>query len=185
MRFPLLFSSSRSDTFYYVMGDISKMHSPTTISDVMEKKTILVYLDNCCFNRPYDDQNTLTIEIETKAKLYIQKQIKIGTVDLAWSYVLEYENANNPHLDKKEIIGQWKEIAKDYVDESDEIIILAEEISTTGIKNIDALHLAAAIISGCDYFITTDKRILKYRTKRIKVMNPMDIIREWGDGHDE
>jgi hypothetical protein len=36
---------------------------------------IKVYLDNCCFNRPYDDQTQLRIELETKAKLYIQQQI--------------------------------------------------------------------------------------------------------------
>jgi hypothetical protein len=32
--------------------------------------------------------------------------------------VLEYENGNNPYLDKKKIIGQWKDIAKGYVDEN-------------------------------------------------------------------
>jgi len=91
---------------------------------------------------------------------------------------LEYENGNNPYLDKKKVIGQWKDIAKDYVGESDEVIVLAEEIAATGIKTLDALHLAAAIISGCDYFITTDRRILKYRTSRIKIMNPVDVVRE-------
>ena len=28
-----------------------------------------VYLDNCCYNRPYDDQTQLRIELETKAKI--------------------------------------------------------------------------------------------------------------------
>ena len=149
------------------------------------KKTILVYLDNCCFNRPYDDQNNLSIEIETKAKLHIQKQIESGAVDLAWSYVLEYENGNNPHPEKKNAIGQWKNLAKHYVDESEGCILLAEEISSTGVKFSDALHAAAAIISGCDYFITTDRRILKYRTDKIKVMNPVDVINDWSYGYDK
>ena len=34
-----------------------------------------IYLDNCCYNRPYDDQTQLRIELETKAKLFIQQQI--------------------------------------------------------------------------------------------------------------
>ena len=42
---------------------------------------------------------------------------------------------------------------------------------------MDASHLACAIISGCDYFITTDKRLLKYKTDEIKVINPVDFIR--------
>jgi predicted nucleic acid-binding protein len=151
----------------------------------MEKKIIRVYLDNCCFNRPYDDQNNLTIEIETKAKLYIQKQIEIGTIDLAWSYMLEYENGKNPYPERKESIKLWKNKAKNYVDENEDVIALAEEISATGVKSSDALHVAAAIISGCDYFITTDKRILKYRTNRIKLMNPVDVINDWSDGYAE
>ena len=34
-----------------------------------------IYLDNCCFNRPYDDQSQLRISLETQAKLYIQGMI--------------------------------------------------------------------------------------------------------------
>lgn len=30
-----------------------------------------VYLDNCCFNRPYDDQKQIIIRMETLAKLHI------------------------------------------------------------------------------------------------------------------
>jgi len=74
-------------------------------------------------------------------------------------------------------------MAKCYVEESEEQIVLAEEIATTGIKSSDALHVAAAIISGCDYFITTDKRIMKYITNRILIMNPVDVIRSWSDEH--
>ena len=30
-----------------------------------------IYLDNCCYNRPYDDQNQLRIELETKSKAIV------------------------------------------------------------------------------------------------------------------
>jgi hypothetical protein len=59
-----------------------------------------IYLDNCYFNRPYDEQNNMNIYLETEAKLYIQNKIKNGVLELAWSYVLDYENDNNPHLEK-------------------------------------------------------------------------------------
>ena len=32
-----------------------------------------VYLDNCCFNRPFDNQLQPRIRFETQAKLHIQK----------------------------------------------------------------------------------------------------------------
>ena len=35
-----------------------------------------VYLDNCTYNRPFDDQSHLRISLETQAKLYIQSLIK-------------------------------------------------------------------------------------------------------------
>ena len=44
-----------------------------------------VYLDNCCFNRPFDDQTPLSIRLETEAKLYVQDQIKNGALSLGWS----------------------------------------------------------------------------------------------------
>ena len=42
-----------------------------------------VYLDNCCYNRPYDDQTQLRISLESQAKLYVQELIKDGKLELA------------------------------------------------------------------------------------------------------
>ncbi len=37
----------------------------------------LIYLDNCCFNRPFDDQEQLNIRIETESKLFSCAAIKV------------------------------------------------------------------------------------------------------------
>lgn len=50
-----------------------------------------VYLDNCCYNRPYDDQSQLRISLETQAKLQIQSMIRNREIELVSSYVLMYE----------------------------------------------------------------------------------------------
>jgi len=47
-----------------------------------------IYLDTCCFNRPYDNQNQLKIELETLAKINIQKWILEEKYDLIWSYMI-------------------------------------------------------------------------------------------------
>ena len=44
-----------------------------------------IYLDNCCYNRPFDVQEQDLIRIETQAKLAIQRKIKEGKYTLAWS----------------------------------------------------------------------------------------------------
>ncbi len=50
-----------------------------------------VYLDNCCYNRPFDDQNQLKVLIESLAKLSIQQQMRDGTLEYVWSSVLDFE----------------------------------------------------------------------------------------------
>ena len=52
-----------------------------------------VYLDNCCYNRPYDDQSYLRISLESQAKLFVQHLIREKKLDLVTSYVLDYENS--------------------------------------------------------------------------------------------
>ena len=37
-----------------------------------------VYLDNCCYNRPFDEQAQLSVHLETEAKLEIQRQMRSG-----------------------------------------------------------------------------------------------------------
>ena len=46
---------------------------------------MIVYLDNCCYNRPYDDQSQLRISLETQAKLQIQSMIRSKEIELASS----------------------------------------------------------------------------------------------------
>ena len=64
-------------------------------------KKVRLYLDNCTFNRPFDDQHQLKIKLETEAKLFIQQGIITGTYELVWSYILEYENRQNRFDDRR------------------------------------------------------------------------------------
>ena len=55
-----------------------------------------IYLDMCCFNRPYDPQDQLKISMETQSKLKIQRLIEEGKLELIGSYTLDYECSNVP-----------------------------------------------------------------------------------------
>jgi hypothetical protein len=70
-----------------------------------------VYLDNCCFNRPFDDQRHLRIRLETEAKLTIQEAVWSGAIQLAWSYILDFENMNNPFEERRKAVRGWKAYA--------------------------------------------------------------------------
>jgi len=45
-----------------------------------------IYLDNCCFNRPFDDQTKIRIMLEAEAKLRIQDDVLGKKFELVWSY---------------------------------------------------------------------------------------------------
>ncbi len=61
----------------------------------------------------------------------------------------------------------------------------AKEIMKTGIKYKDAIHIASAIFAECDIFLSTDTRVLKYKTDEIKLMNPVEFFIEEVDGNSE
>ncbi len=139
---------------------------------------IKIYMDNCCFNRPYDDQEQIRIRLESEAKLEIQSRIKDGHVFLSWSFMLDYENSCNIDSMKQNEIAKWGEIAQDYFIGSEQTVKIAREIMHHGIKNKDAVHLACAIETGCDYFLTTDDGILRKKDAidRVVIVNPMDFL---------
>ena len=137
-----------------------------------------VYLDNCCYNRPYDDQSYLKIELETIAKLRIQEMIVSDELELVTSYILEFENDDNPYAERKLAIENFLSYAKEDIDENDDIINIAGIAKNNGLKTKDALHMACAIVAKCDYLITTDSKFLKYVDNRIKIISPIEFIVE-------
>jgi predicted nucleic acid-binding protein len=148
-------------------------------------KKLKIYLDNCCFNRPYDNQNQLRIELETKAKLFIQELITDKRIELVISYISKKENSDNPFAVRKFAILDFFKNAVKYVEENSNIIQTAAEINKSGLSVKDSLHLACAIDSGCDYFLSTDDKITKHRDKRILILNPVEFILLWEDfNHD-
>ena len=140
-----------------------------------------IYLDMCCYNRPYDPQEQIKINLETQAKLYIQEMIKQGGVQLVSSYILDYEVSNVPAEDRKQTIKAFIDrYSSEYVGGENHTVVEAKasEIMKTGVKEKDALHVASAILSGCGCFISTDRRLLKYKTEEIRMMNPTDFVIE-------
>jgi hypothetical protein len=137
-----------------------------------------VYLDNCSYNRPFDNQSQIKIRLETEAKLYIQSGIREKKYLLVWSYMLDYENDINPYEEKRNAIALWKKIANEYCTSSNDILSTGREVMKYGIRAKDALHIACAIKSGCGYFITTDEKLTNKTLTNIKIINPIDFTRE-------
>jgi predicted nucleic acid-binding protein len=125
--------------------------------------------------------------METNAKLYIQTLVKRKAIQLAGSFVLMEEVYENSNVENKNYIMNFLQenmtsfVGADLIDKLEPVI---SAIKDTGIKDKDAIHLSCALQAECNYFITTDKRLLKYKNDKMCVINPTDFIRIWEVGKD-
>jgi predicted nucleic acid-binding protein len=140
-----------------------------------------VYLDNCCFNRPFDEQTSVIIRLETDAKLYVQELIRSGQLELCWSFVLDYENAANPFEEVRGQIAEWKKLAVADCMLTEKISKDSASFMALGLRQMDAAHIACAAHLGADCFLTTDKKILNKPITEIQILNPIDFIRRYTD----
>lgn len=136
-----------------------------------------VYLDNCCFNRPFDDQSNLLNHLETQAKLMVQELVRSHQIELVWSFVLDFENNDNPYAERRERIAEWKRLACVDCELCNEIAERAEALMRFGFRQKDASHIACAVYTHTDYFVTTDKKILNKQCSEIVLINPVDFLR--------
>lgn len=91
---------------------------------------------------------------------------------------MDYENSRNPNPFRRDSIADFFANAVQHigVEKNDEIQKLAEVIHSTGVKAADSCHIACAEYAKCDYFLTTDNRILKYKSNKTIILNPVQFI---------
>ena len=144
----------------------------------MDERKLKIYLDNCCYNRPFDEQSQDLIRLETEAKLVVQNRVKQGLYSLVWSFMLDFENNDNPTAANREAIQSWQHIADEYCSASDDILSSAKKIMLHGLKHKDAIHLACAMKHQCDFLVTTDRRFSNKndRISGIEIINPITLI---------
>lgn len=143
-----------------------------------KKEAMRVYLDNCCFNRPFDKQSGIRIKLETDAKLFIQEKIQEKKIELAWSYMLHFENEANPFEEKKVAINKRRNMAVVDISETEDVLETAIQLFNEGLRAKDALHVSCAVAAQCAFFLTTDDVLLKKMRGRreINAINPVDFI---------
>ena len=146
---------------------------------------IKVYLDNCAYNRPFDDQEQIRIFLEAEAKKHIQRLIVEQKIDLAYSFINRFENSKNPHSSNKNAINTFFTNAALYIDHTHAAGVGSRAIGImrSGIKTRDAYHISSAIEGGCDCFVTTDKTLLNYKTGEIIICDPIQFLDHYYEEH--
>ena len=142
-----------------------------------------LYLDNCCYNRPFDDLTNQKNYIESQAIIVILDLYKKNNLEIYKSKILDYEISQMKDITKKnKILDVYSSIKSNYIDTTNEIIDKAEKFRKYNIKQKDALHIAFAECGNLDYFLTVDKILINATSKikdlKIKVINPIEFIME-------
>jgi hypothetical protein len=144
-------------------------------------KKLKLYLDTCCYNRPFDDQTQDKIHVETECIIAILHRCEQDEWDLYGSDILENELSNNLNIDKQRSTKLLYRIADYIIELNDTIVDRALEFEKIGLKSYDSLHLASAEYINIDVFLTTDIKFIKNALKAnttVKVMNPVNFIME-------
>jgi predicted nucleic acid-binding protein len=140
-----------------------------------------VYLDNCCYNRPFDDLSQDRIFLEAEAVLTIISRCERGLWTLVTSGVVEYEALRISDTDKLVQVRAFFDAADERVLLSDEAESRAMYFRQNGIRNFDSLHLAVAEMDGVDVFLTTDDKLLRAAQRidlKILTANPVTWLME-------
>ena len=145
-----------------------------------------LYLNMNIYSRPFDDQSQMRIRLETTAITMMFTLIERGLFTVKWSFVLDYENSRNPFVERRAFVQHLARSCQDVIAPDESIRTLARQLAEIhGIRGRDALHLACAALSGCDYLVTCDDRLIQQGQRlreagvlTLQVSNPVDLIRE-------
>ena len=140
-----------------------------------------IYLDNCCLNRPFDDQNQLRIKVESDIIISILESFKTKTSFWVGSEVIQIEINKTQNTERRKKVEAFLIFQNSVVKINEPLINRAKNIERFGFSFMDALHLESAIAGKADIFITTDDEIIKIFRKvsdsfNIKVISPIDFM---------
>ena len=141
-----------------------------------------IYLDCCSLQRPFDDKSQPRIAVEAEAVLVILALCESDCLKLISSDALLFEIGRIPERDRKDDALAILKIAEETIELTIEIEALAGKLGASGLKPLDALHLAFASASKVDYFCTCDDKFLRKAKSleglKIKVVSPTELVME-------
>ncbi len=142
-----------------------------------------LYLDACCYNRPFDDPAVARNHLEAEAVVAILSHVQEGTWTLVGGSPLEQELGAIRDANRREAVMAM-------LSAQDESIVVGQteydrsvELMRLGFRRLDSLHVACAESARCDVLLTTDDQLLRKGARhadrlRVEVRNPLDWLLE-------
>jgi len=144
---------------------------------------MLIYFDNCCYNRPFDDQTLERIHMESEAVLAIIGRCKKSKCKIIGSAALDFEIERICDFVKKERVKTfYEQTISEKIDYNENILRFAQKLSAyANIRMLDRFHLSFAVNSLTNVLLTTDDKFEKASSKlniKTRVMNPLKYLME-------
>lgn len=140
-----------------------------------------IYMDNCCLNRPSDDQSNPRIHLESEAIKTIIDLIENEIWELVSSDVLLYEILNTPDENRRRNLLGINDMAVNIISLTNTIKDKANYFEHCGLQAFDAMHLACAE-NNSDLLLTVDDRFIKkanhINNLEIIIKNPLQWLEE-------
>jgi predicted nucleic acid-binding protein len=141
-----------------------------------------IYLDCCGLQRPFDDRSQPRIAVEAEAVLVILALCESDHLRLISSEALLFEISRIPDQARKDDALAILKLAREVVELTTKVEALARRLGASGLKPLDALHLASASSAKADYFCTCDDKFLR-KAKSLEglgttVVSPTELVME-------
>ncbi len=145
--------------------------------------SVLIYLDVCCLNRPFDDQTQERVRLESEAILLILGRCQRGEWQLVGSEAIALEINQTQDTERKSQLRAFADSATLQVTVNEAIEVRAGVFLQQGLRTFDALHLACAEASRATALLTTDDRLVRWAGRhpdmlQVKVTNPVRWLLE-------
>ena len=144
---------------------------------------VTIYLDTCCYGRPYDDQSQFRIVAEAAAIAAIIETCRIAHYCIAGSMAVTSEIGDIRNAEKRKVVETFfDETINLYFIITTSEVARAHTLKAEGLGDMDSLHLAAAESVGADALLTTDDPFIRICARKklsfVKVINPLNFLPE-------
>jgi PIN domain-containing protein len=137
---------------------------------------VKINLDNSVLNRPYDDQRQPRIWLETLCFMLILQLVEKGEAELIGSAFHVLENNESRVADRRAWVEACLNLSSSWTYATSKMESRANALAKTGLKPLDAAHLAAAEIANADVFVTCDDQLIRKYQGPVQALTPPELI---------
>ena len=139
-----------------------------------------IYLDNCCYNRLFDEKSQDRVKVESKAiKNILIRSKELDNVVIGSEILISEIDRIKDTGKKLSVISLYTQVVTEMVNVNAKIFEYAKELmQQANIKQMDALHLSCALFSNSDVFLTVDDKLIKACKNlnlKVQVINPVTL----------